>query len=101
MSQLLFANEVLGHAWVIGELSLGRLSSRDEVLDLLAALPQAVVATDSELIAAIDAHELFGRGIGWVDAQLLASARLTSGARLWSRDRNLVAVADALGVAYS
>ncbi|HUR49825.1 MAG TPA: type II toxin-antitoxin system VapC family toxin [Acidimicrobiales bacterium] len=101
LAQLLSANEVLGHSWVIGELSLGGLSGRGEVLDLLAALPQAVVATESELIAAIDANELFGRGIGWVDAQLLVSARLTSGAKLWSRDRKLAAVAEALDVAHS
>jgi predicted nucleic acid-binding protein len=38
---------------------------------------------------------LHGCGIGWVDAHLLASARL-SGARLWTLDAPLSAVAASL-----
>jgi predicted nucleic acid-binding protein len=92
--------QALAHPWVTGELALGRLRDRAGVLQLLDQLPQAVVATAAELLAFIAHHTLFGVGIGYVDAQLLASARLTEDAQLWTRDRRLQAVAERLGLAY-
>ena len=59
------------------------------------------MATAAELLAFVEHHKLFGVGIGYVDAQLLASARLTDDAELWTRDRRLHAVADRLGLAYA
>jgi len=49
----------------------------------------------------IDQHELFGLGIGYVDAQLLASTMLTADAALWTRDRRLRATAERLGASYA
>ena len=88
-----------GTQWVLGELALGNLARRDTVLSLIAALPQATVATPREVLGLIGAEGLAGRGIGYVDAHLLASTRLTPGARLWTHDRRLAAVAGTLGVA--
>lgn len=85
--------QVLGHPWVTGELALGRLSRRREILGLLHNLPQATVATDAEVLTLITDRQLFGRGISYVDAHLLAATMLTSGARLWTRDKRLAAVA--------
>src|SRR5690625_6991082 len=73
---------VLEHPWVTGELALGNLSQRTEVLALIRNLPQATVASDEEGLALIDCQQLFGLGIGYVDAHLLAAAMLTSEARL-------------------
>jgi len=42
---------------------------------------------------------LAGVGVGYIDAHLLASVRLSADARLWTRDRRLLGVAEALGVA--
>ncbi len=98
---MLDRGEVLGHSWVTGEVALGRLRARREVLRLLGQLPQATVATPEELMVAIEHHELPGVGIGYVDVQLLASTLLTGGARLWTRDRRLGEVAARAGVAYS
>ena len=98
LADLLQQAQVLGHPWVIGEISLGSLAHRQEVLGLLRALPRAVVATDEEVLALIEAAHLPGRGIGWVDAQLLASARLTPQAALWTRDRRLADAAAELRV---
>jgi predicted nucleic acid-binding protein len=92
--------QALAHPWVTGELALGRLRDRAGVLQLLEQLPQAAVATAGELLAFIEHHKLFGVGIGYVDAQLLASARLTEDAELWTRNRRLHAVAARLGLAY-
>lgn len=94
---LLQGGTVLGHPWVTGELSLGNLTRRTEILGLLSSLPQAVVATDVEVMTFIDHHQLSGLGIGYVDAHLLASTRLSGGARLWTRDKRLRAAAVRLG----
>lgn len=90
---LLQDGKVLGHPWVTGELGLGNLARRNEVLGLLGNLPQATVATDVEVMTLIDHHQLFGLGIGYIDAHLLASTRLSVGAQLWTRDKRLHATA--------
>ncbi|MGC8477629.1 MAG: type II toxin-antitoxin system VapC family toxin, partial [Acetobacteraceae bacterium] len=87
----LLRTEVLTHPFVIGELALGTLRQRSEILELLAALPRAVVATEAEMLGFIDRAGLAGRGIGYLDAHLLAATRLTPDARLWTRDRRLSA----------
>lgn len=97
---LLNDNGVLAHPWVTGELALGHLSRRTEVLRLLHNLPQATVATDDEVLALIDHQQLFGIGIGYVDAHLLAATMLTSGARLWTRDERLTSTATRLGLSW-
>lgn len=87
---------VLGHSWVTGELALGHLSRREEILGLLAVLPRAEVASAAETLDFIDAQQLYGLGIGYVDAQLLAATRLTPETRLWTADKRLAAVAGRL-----
>lgn len=82
-----------------GELALGHLSRRSEILGLLRNLPQAKSATDIEALTLIDSRQLFGLGIGYVDAHLLAATMLTAGARLWMRDKRLAMVAAQHGVA--
>ena len=99
LSQLLDNGEVLGHPFVLGELALGNLRHRDDVLRVLRRLPQATSAAHQEVIQLIDREVLFGRGIGYVDAHLLAAARLTAGSRLWTHDRRLRAVAAQLDLA--
>ncbi len=93
---LLQASHVLAHPWVIGELALGHLVRRGEILGLLGHLPQAKVATDLEVLTLIGNRQLFGLGIGYVDAHLLAATMLTAGARLWTHDKRLAAVANRL-----
>ena len=93
---LLMDGHVLAHPWVTGELALGRLWQRGEILRLLHQLPQAETATDHEVLTLINHHRLFGLGVGYVDAHLLAATMLTTGALLWTRDKRLAAVADHL-----
>lgn len=99
LAALLHDGQVLAHPWVTGELALGHLTRRADVLGLLQHLPQATTATDPEVLALIDRHRLSGLGVGYVDTQLLAATLLTTAARLWTRDRRLSAIADRLGVA--
>ncbi|MBM5823695.1 MAG: type II toxin-antitoxin system VapC family toxin [Cyanobacteria bacterium K_Offshore_surface_m2_011] len=89
--------EVLIHPWVIGELACGHLRHRGQVLGLLQGLPAAMVARDEEVLLLIEREQLMGRGIGYVDVHLLASARL-SRCRLWTQDRRLAAVAEEQGL---
>jgi len=96
---LLNAGVVLAHPFIIGELALGGLRSPAPVLELLQELPPAAVATDSEVLHFIGRHSLSGRGVGYVDVHLLAAARLTEGASLWTRDKRLQGIAEQLGLA--
>lgn len=88
---------VVAHPWVTGELALGHLSASSPVLLLLDHMPQAVVATPAEIRTTVDVHRLQGSGIGYVDAQLVASTLLTPGAVLWTRDARLDAAARKAG----
>ena len=88
--------EVWCHPFVIGELACGRLENSREVLSLLTSLPQVRLADHNEVLAFVESNRLGGSGIGWVDAHLLASARLTS-MPLWTLDRRLASVARSLG----
>ncbi len=87
LARLLNRGLVLAHPWVIGELVLGNLSQRQDILGLLSALPSAEIATDAEVLELIEAEQLYGLGVGYVDAQLLAATRLTAYARLWTTDK--------------
>jgi predicted nucleic acid-binding protein len=99
LTELLVDGEVLGHPFVLGELALGNLRQRDEIMLVLRRLPQAISASHLEVLQFVDREALFGRGIGYVDAHLLAAARLTVGTKLWTRDRSLQAVAVQLDLA--
>ena len=99
LAALLSAGRVLTHPFVIGEIALGNLRQRKLVLAALSELPAAVVATEDEALGFIDRHALFGRGVGYVDAHLLAATRLTAGAQLWTSDKRLIGVAVPLGLA--
>ena len=97
LATLLQAGEVLIHPWVIGELACGNLRKRSQVLELLQGLPAVTVASDAEVLLLIEREQLMGRGIGYIDAHLVAAARL-SHCRLWTQDRRLAAVAQEQGL---
>jgi predicted nucleic acid-binding protein len=92
------AGEVVCHDFVIGELACGRLSGRAEILQLLEALPRAPIVEHEEAIAFVERNNLAGIGIGWIDAHLLASARLAA-LELWTRDARLRSAALRIGAA--
>ncbi len=98
LEHLLDEGRVTTHPAVIGELACGSLRRRAEVLRLIEALPTAPVATHGEVMIFIERQHLHGTGLGWVDIQLLASARL-SRQSLWSADRRLREAALRLGLA--
>lgn len=98
LSKLLNQGLVLAHPFVIGELALGSLQNRAAILGALQDLQQAPVATESEVLSFIEQNALYGIGIGYIDAHLLAAVRLSPGTTLWTRDKRLLAAGTSLGL---
>jgi len=89
---------VLMHPSVRCELALGSLKNRAEILGAFAKLPQTEIATNDEVLYIIEARKLWGLGIGWVDAQLLAATSLTPTCHLWTIDQRLHKACEKSGV---
>lgn len=89
------AGNVWVHPFVIGELACGHLQHRQEILSTLSRLPQLAPAAHDEVLHFIETHALAGKGLGWVDVNLLASAAL-GGVSIWTLDRRLVIAATTL-----
>ncbi len=100
MEKLLDQGQVLSHPLVVGELAVGDLRPREPILRFLHMLPSGVVASHDEVLQFILQHKLFGLGIGYIDAHLLASVRLTPEAALWTRDKRLLEVTRSLKLAF-
>lgn len=96
---LLENGDVLVHSFVIGEVALGPMKRYDLVIATLAELPQGKIAADTDVLFLIKQHQIMGTGIGYVDAHLLASVKLTPSTLLWTRDKRLKRVAEALQLA--
>lgn len=88
------------HRAVIEELALGSIKQRTRVLALLESLQGFPVLTYEEVMALVDARQLWGRGLSAVDVHLLGSVMLVGGARLWTRDKRLLAACRDSGAAY-
>lgn len=101
LSTLIDQGQVLGHPFVTGELAVGNLREWDDTVASLRALPSAKVASEGEFLFLISSEKLAGSGLGFVDVHLLAACRLTSEARLWTRDKKLAGTAAALGLAWA
>lgn len=97
LAELLGEAAVLVHPFVVGELACGNLRNRAGILSDLEVLPSAVSATHEEVIRLVEDRKLWGLGIGWIDAHLLASA-LLSDCQLWTMDKRLVRAAATAGV---
>lgn len=98
LAGLLEQNSIVVHPFVIGEIALGAITPRAEILQRLRRLHATSVAQHAEVFGLIERIPLWGRRIGWVDAHLLASV-LLDGIRLWTLDRSLARIAHDLGVA--
>jgi len=100
LSDSLSNGHVLCHHFVIGELACGHIRNRAEILSLLQALPAAEQATHDEVLQFIEANSLMGKGLGYIDIHLLASAALTD-APLWTLDKQLGKVASELNAQFA
>lgn len=98
LDTLLHGGRVVCHPFIVGELACGNLRNRSEIISLLQRLPGAILAEHEEVMQFIENLILMGKGLGYIDTHLLASARLT-GAGLWTLDKRLNEAAIILGVA--
>ena len=99
LDALLGRDEVAGHELVYGELLVGDRAGRVKLLAAYEEMLQASTVPHSEVVAFVRNRALNGRGVGWIDVHLLASA-IVGQLRLWTTDPRLLAVAKELGVAY-
>ena len=97
--ELLLSNQVCIHPFVFGEMSCGNISNRKEVLSLLRTLKSIDLVLDEEVFILIENRKLFGKGLGFIDVHLLASAMIHH-VPIWTRDKELKRVARELGVCY-
>jgi predicted nucleic acid-binding protein len=95
LSDLLTDGEVLTHPHIIGELRLGNIPKRKSFLGLIENLPVIVQATDEEVGYMIEKNKLYGKGIGYIDAHILASSIMNS-TPLWTLDKRLDALSKKL-----
>lgn len=98
LEALLQEGRVACHPFIIGELACGNLHNRSEIITMLQALPRTIEAEHEEVMQFIDNYRLMGKGLGYIDLHLLASARL-SGVPLWTLDKTLHEMAIKLGLA--
>lgn len=99
LAKMLERNQVAIHPMIIGELACGNLNNRQSLLKLWNSLHTLTQATHEEVLYFIEHHHLMGKGIGYIDAHLLASVALAMDVRLWTRDLRLSRLAIKLDVA--
>ena len=98
LRKLLNQGHIVIHPFIIAELALRSLQDRTNTLALLDLLPQVRVAQLNEVRLTIEARHLYNRGVGLIDAHLIASVLINPPTLLWTRDRQLRKVAEGLGI---
>ncbi|MDP2971900.1 MAG: type II toxin-antitoxin system VapC family toxin [Deltaproteobacteria bacterium] len=99
LEKLLNDGEVVRHPFIVGELACGNLKNRDKILSYLQSLPVAILAEDEEVLKFVENNQLMGKGLGYIDVHLIASAVLTDVA-LWTFDKTLDTFTKKIGISY-
>jgi predicted nucleic acid-binding protein len=99
LDRLLASDQVMGHEFVHGELLIGDGGDRSKLLAAYAEIHRAGTVPHAEVVEFVKVRKLRGRGIGWVDAHLLASS-LVERCTLWTADARLAGAAAELRVAH-
>lgn len=101
LDELLGRDEVVGHEMVFGELLIGGISGgRRNLLEAYAQMHQASTVAQQEVVEFVRERRLFGRGVDWIDVNILASA-VVGGFRMWTADPRFFTLADELQAGYS
>jgi predicted nucleic acid-binding protein len=100
LRELIAGGDILLHPYVYGELLLGGLPTKSDVSRALLDLDRCPVASASEAAAFIEWTQLSGVGIGYVDANLLLSAKLVERGTVLTSDKKLRTQAERLEIAY-
>jgi predicted nucleic acid-binding protein len=100
LETLLNNGDVMCHPFIVGELACGTLKNRTEILSLLQLLPMAIQVDNEEVLHFIETNSLMGKGLGYVDMHLSASAAL-SGVPIWTLDKSFARINKMLNISYS
>ena len=98
LMQLVQASEILMHPFIVGELAMGSLANRKLRLRLWSMMPRLPAVPLEDVLALAEGRRLYSRGIGYADANLLASSLVAEGTAIWTRDHRLRDIAGELGV---
>jgi hypothetical protein len=101
LQRQLLQNDIATHPFIVTELALGSLPDRHKTLADLALLPQVKLAHIDEVRSMIESRKLFRKGLGFVDAHLIAATLIAPGTLLWSRDKRLRSIAQTMGISYA
>jgi len=96
---LIDSSQILVHPFVTGELAMGSLHGRGRFLNELDELPQMAILTSKDVIRFVGKHRLYGTGISYIDAHLLAAAHNAEDVQLWTNDKRLHAASARLNIA--
>ena len=99
LQKLLYEGEVVSHPFIVGELACGNLKNRHEILTYLQSLPMTILAEDEEVLKFIENNQLMGKGLGYIDVHLIASAVLTN-VLVWTFDKTLDKFTKKTGINY-
>ncbi len=99
LEKLLNKGQITCHRFIIGEIACGNIKNRKEILRLLQLLPLVTQAKHEEVMKFIETNKLMGRGLGYIDMHLAASARL-AGIPIWTFDKKLEETSKDLGFKY-
>jgi hypothetical protein len=99
LEKLLSDGEVVCHPFIVGELACGNLKNRREILTYLQSLPMTILAEDEEVLKFIENNQLMGKGLGYIDIHLIASAVLTD-VPLWTLDKTLDKLTKKIRISY-
>jgi predicted nucleic acid-binding protein len=99
LARLLNEAQVMCHPFIIGEIACGNIKNRTEILSLLKNLPQAAQVKPEEVLFFIEKYELMGKGLGYIDMHLSASAHIT-GIPVWTSDLRFDRINKKLNLSY-
>jgi predicted nucleic acid-binding protein len=99
LEKLLNKGQVMCHQFIIGEIACGNIKNRTEILNLLQQLPKATLAKHEEVLEFIETNKLMGRGLGYIDIHLSASAKLTE-VPIWTTDKRFGEINKELGISF-
>jgi predicted nucleic acid-binding protein len=98
LRKALLNRQIVMHPYVVAELALGSLPRRKTTIQYLEHLPSLRVAHLDEVRQMVEARALYSRGIGLIDAHLIAALYINPSTQLWTRDMRLSDIARALGM---
>jgi len=100
LSDLLEQDRVLTHPMIIGELACGTPPDRENLLAYFMNLQQPYVARLADMLDFVAKQKIYGCGCGFVDINVLLSARITPGVKIWTRDKRLAQLARTFDLSY-